>query len=155
MGSADKAIRGQVTRIARGRRVVRACVEALEERRLLTSLGWGDELTLGSGSQPQLHAMDDGGVAVSWTRIEPGSHIVSQHLRRFSALGEEVGSEITISDGPGAIWLADGVVRAGTEGQLGFVPDALMDDPPETKRGLLEAYGRALRDFARRNAERP
>jgi hypothetical protein len=41
--------------------------------------------------------------------------------------------------------LADGVVRPpGDHGPLGFVPDSLMDDPPETKRQLLDAYTRAL-----------
>ena len=42
-----------------------------------------------------------------------------------------------------AIWCADGVVRSG-DGPLGFVPDSLMDDPPETKRRLLSAYDRLL-----------
>jgi hypothetical protein len=52
-----------------------------------------------------------------------------------------------------ALVIADGVVRGGPQGQpgpLGFVPDALMDDPPATKRGLLAACTRLLaeRDFA-------
>jgi glyoxylase-like metal-dependent hydrolase (beta-lactamase superfamily II) len=44
-----------------------------------------------------------------------------------------------------AVVLADGVVRgrAGS-GPLGFVPDGLMDDPPETKRLLLAAFARLL-----------
>jgi hypothetical protein len=49
--------------------------------------------------------------------------------------------------GVGALVLADGVVRGDgrrQEGQLSFVPDALMDDPPQTKRLLLEAYARLL-----------
>ena len=37
-----------------------------------------------------------------------------------------------------ALAVADGVIRYG--GQLGFVPDKLMDEPEETKRGLREAY---------------
>jgi hypothetical protein len=42
-----------------------------------------------------------------------------------------------------AVVIADGVVRApGDEGPLGFVPDTLMDDPPQTRRGLLDAYER-------------
>ena len=40
--------------------------------------------------------------------------------------------------------IADGVVRIGPGAPLGFVPDVLMDDPPETKRALLAAYGRLL-----------
>jgi hypothetical protein len=46
-----------------------------------------------------------------------------------------------------AVAIADGVVRGGPHGQdglLGFVPDALMDDPPATKRGLLDACARLL-----------
>lgn len=46
-----------------------------------------------------------------------------------------------------AVVIADGVVRGGPHGQdglLGFVPDTLMDDPPATKRGLLDACARLL-----------
>ncbi len=39
-----------------------------------------------------------------------------------------------------ALALADTVIRYGEE--LEFVPDALMDEPEETKRGLREALGR-------------
>ena len=42
-----------------------------------------------------------------------------------------------------ALAVADGVIRYG--GQLGFVPDKLMDEPEETKRGLRGAYA-ALAD---------
>jgi hypothetical protein len=46
-----------------------------------------------------------------------------------------------------ALVIADGVVRGGPQGQtgpLGFVPDALMDDPPGTKRHLLGAFAGLL-----------
>ncbi|MGA2320527.1 MAG: hypothetical protein ABSG95_07260 [Solirubrobacteraceae bacterium] len=49
-----------------------------------------------------------------------------------------------------AVVFADGVVRGGPQGQtgpLGFVPDALMDDPPGTKRHLLNAFARLLREL--------
>jgi hypothetical protein len=49
-----------------------------------------------------------------------------------------------------AIAFADGVVRGGPEGQtgsLGFVPDMLMDDPPQTKQHLLDAFARLLADL--------
>jgi hypothetical protein len=39
--------------------------------------------------------------------------------------------------------IADGLVRWEPDDPLGFVPDSLMDDPPETRRGLLDAF-RAL-----------
>ncbi len=45
-----------------------------------------------------------------------------------------------------ALLMADGVVRAGS-GELGFVPDSLMDDPPATKRALLEAIERLLAEL--------
>jgi hypothetical protein len=42
----------------------------------------------------------------------------------------------------GALACADGVVEwAGVDG-LAFVPDQLMDDPPQTKAGLRSAYAR-------------
>ena len=48
-----------------------------------------------------------------------------------------------------AVAVADGVIRSGGGQELQFVPDWLMDDPEETKRGLREAYRRLLleRDF--------
>ncbi len=49
-----------------------------------------------------------------------------------------------------ALALADGVVRGaphGRPGPLGFVPDSLMDDPPATKQGLLEACARLLAEL--------
>lgn len=39
-----------------------------------------------------------------------------------------------------ALACADGVVRRRGGEALGFVPDFLMDDPEETKRGLRDAY---------------
>jgi hypothetical protein len=49
-----------------------------------------------------------------------------------------------------ALVMADAVVRGGQHGQggpLGFVPDSLMDDPPATKRGLLDACERLLAEL--------
>jgi hypothetical protein len=40
----------------------------------------------------------------------------------------------------GALACADGVVRWGKAESLDFVPDSLMDDPADTKRGLIAAY---------------
>jgi hypothetical protein len=42
-----------------------------------------------------------------------------------------------------ALACADGVVR-GDGGELGFVPDFLMDDPERTKEGLRASYRRLL-----------
>jgi hypothetical protein len=49
-----------------------------------------------------------------------------------------------------ALVLADGVVKGGPyggDGPLGWVPDSLMDEPPETKRGLLAACARVLAEL--------
>jgi hypothetical protein len=43
-----------------------------------------------------------------------------------------------------ALACADGVVRWTGQDELGFVPDALMDDPEDTKAGLRDAYRRLL-----------
>jgi hypothetical protein len=45
-----------------------------------------------------------------------------------------------------ALAVADGIVRWGGGKGLAFVPDSLMDDPAETKQGLLDAY-RTLLDL--------
>jgi hypothetical protein len=51
-----------------------------------------------------------------------------------------------ISHGPGAVAFADGLISAG--GQVDFVPDSLMEDPEDTKRGLRERFrGLLERDF--------
>lgn len=50
--------------------------------------------------------------------------------------------------GARALWLADTIVCGFDEGnRIGFVIDQLMDDPPATKRGLLEAFTRLLSEF--------
>jgi hypothetical protein len=41
-----------------------------------------------------------------------------------------------------ALACADGVVHRDEDGPLGFVPDFLMDNPEDTKRGLRAAYAR-------------
>lgn len=47
-----------------------------------------------------------------------------------------------------ALAVADGAVRMEQEGELGFVPDFLMDDPERTKEGLRDSYRRlAQLDF--------
>ncbi len=50
----------------------------------------------------------------------------------------------------GSLWLADTIVRSPTDpdSRIGWVPDALMDDPPETKRKLLGVFERILQECA-------
>ena len=63
-------------------------------------------------------------------------------------IAHEVGSlapddgALHIANGDGALALADSVMM-DAQG-LGFVPDGLMDDPEETKRGLIVALRRLL-----------
>jgi hypothetical protein len=44
-----------------------------------------------------------------------------------------------IALGDGAVAFADGLIRPDG-GPLGFVPDQYMDDPPATKRGLMDSF---------------
>jgi hypothetical protein len=48
-----------------------------------------------------------------------------------------------------AIWVADTIVRSPTDpaGRIGWVPDSLMDDPEETKNGLLKAFSEVLENY--------
>lgn len=66
--------------------------------------------------------------------VAPGvvAHEVGVLTREETALHVEAG--------PGALAVADGVIR-GDDGQLGFVSDQLLgDDPAAIRRGLGEAY---------------
>ncbi len=49
----------------------------------------------------------------------------------------------------GALWVGDTVVRSPSEesSRIGWVPDSLMDDPGETRHGLLEAFSRVLEHY--------
>ncbi len=53
-----------------------------------------------------------------------------------------------------ALWFADSVVRspnADADEPLGFVPDALMDDPSDTKRSILDRVSILLDRYAVEN----
>lgn len=97
---------------------VRAGLHQFTHGEPVTAFDFGDELPGG------LRAIEIGGLCPDDTAL---------YLPRLSA-----------------IWFADGVVSGGPRGQnapLGFVPDSLMDDPPETRRQLLAALERVLRDY--------
>lgn len=51
-------------------------------------------------------------------------------------------------DSAAAIWVGDTIVRSPTdpESRIGWVTDSLMDDPEQTKDGLLQAFSEALDD---------
>jgi glyoxylase-like metal-dependent hydrolase (beta-lactamase superfamily II) len=78
--------------------------------------------------------------------FDPGEHLPG------GLVGIEIGGlcpDETALEFPAgrALFVADGVVRAAQDqGPLGFVPDSLMDDPPETRQKLLDAYRRVLRE---------
>ncbi|HEX3803795.1 MAG TPA: hypothetical protein VHV75_13230 [Solirubrobacteraceae bacterium] len=48
-----------------------------------------------------------------------------------------------------AIWVADTIVRSPTDqaSRIGWVPDSLMGDPEQTKRGLLDAFSNVLEHY--------
>src|SRR4051812_14688646 len=71
----------------------------------------------------------------------PAPHVTV--LAVGAILPDEVALHVAI--GPGAVAVADGVIRAA-DGRLGFVPDALLvddpDDAPGVKAGLHASYAR-------------
>ena len=87
-----------------------------------------------------------------WQRYEPGDELAP------GVTAVEVGAiapdetALHIAHGPGAVAIADGLIKADGEGSLEFVPDFLMGDDPETVktglrdslRGLLERDWDAL-----------
>lgn len=88
-----------------------------------------------------LYDLHDGPVRV--TGFAPGDEVAP------GLVAHEVGvlcpdeSALHLAIGPGALAVADGVIRAGDDGALGFVPDSLLgDDPVRIRRGLAAAYRR-------------
>lgn len=82
--------------------------------------------------------LEDAPVAVQGFRfgdeLAPG--IVAHRVAAICP--EETALHLAI--GPGALAVADGVIRDG-DGRLAFVPDVLLgDDPERVKRGLADAY---------------
>lgn len=80
------------------------------------------------------------------TGFDPGERLAGD-LIAFE-IGGLCPDETALHSAPArTLWLADAFVRNPSEEHsdvLGFVPDTLMDDPPETKRQLLAALTRAL-----------
>ena len=83
-----------------------------------------------------LHAFEgpDGPTAVGYGWEEEVAENVTAH--EVGALSPDEGA-LHIAVGPGALAFADTIVA--DERGLGFVPDSLMDDPEETKRGIVAA----------------
>jgi hypothetical protein len=94
---------------------------------------------------------------------EAGLHAFrdDQHVQGF-AFGEQITpgvralkvavltpeeTAVHLSGGGGALAFADAVIR-GRHGELGFVPDSLLGDDPQTIRaGLREAFSRLAREL--------
>ncbi len=69
-------------------------------------------------------------------RLSP--HVTAQEVDAISA--DDAALHIEVDDG--VLAFADGIIHMGEE--IGFVPDAYMDDPEETKRGVVAAVERLL-----------
>jgi hypothetical protein len=91
-------------------------------------------------------------------RFEVPVYCVRQGLHEFGddrpVTGFEFGDELPggivtreiggICPDEGALYLSGREAIVFADGPLGFVPDSLMDDPPGTRRALLDAYRRVL-----------
>lgn len=53
-----------------------------------------------------------------------------------------------LSQSASALWVGDTIVRSATDpsARIGWVTDSLMDDPEQTRAGLLQAFGEVLAD---------
>ncbi len=93
-----------------------------------------------------LHAFEDDQPVVAY---EPGDSLpgglIAVHVGVLSPDDGGLYHEVS-----GSLWLADTIVRSATDpdARIGWVLDALMDDPPETKRRLLEVFERILDEYA-------
>jgi hypothetical protein len=88
-----------------------------------------------------LHAFEGPGtpIAVGYGWEEEIAENVTAH--EVGSLAPDEGA-LHIAVGPGALAFGDTIVA--DERGLGFVPDSLMDDPEETKRGIVAAIGPLL-----------
>lgn len=92
-----------------------------------------------------LHQFSDGQPVVGYA---PGDELPAG-LRAFvigSLSPDEDGLFLELAS---ALWVGDTIVRSATDpaSRIGWVIDSLMDDPEETKEGLLQAFGGVLADY--------
>lgn len=92
-----------------------------------------------------LHEFADEGPSVTDFRFGDELRPGVEALEVAAITPEETALHIAV--GAGALAFADGIIRYG--GEIGFVPDFLLDDDPEAvKRGVRESMRRLLgRDF--------
>jgi hypothetical protein len=92
-----------------------------------------------------LHAFTQGQPVTGYAPAEelPGGLVAVQ----VGALSPDDGG--LYREASSALWLADTAIRspADPDARIGWVPDWLMDDPPDTKRGLIAAFERVLGQF--------
>jgi hypothetical protein len=92
---------------------------------------------------------DEDGLDRPFEKYEPGDEVAPGVTA--VAIGELAPDEsaLHIAHGPGAVAIADGVIRAQGDAPLGFVPDFLMGEQPDrVKDGLRESFrGLLTRDW--------
>jgi len=92
-----------------------------------------------------LHRFTDGQPVVGY---QPGAELPGG-LRAFVVGSLSPDEDGLYSESAAAIWVADTIVRSPTDpsGRIGWVTDSLMDDPEQTKAGLLQAFSEVLADY--------
>jgi hypothetical protein len=92
-----------------------------------------------------LHAFTDGQPVVAY---EPGDELPGG-LVPFVIDSLSPDEDGLFLESAAAIWVGDTLVRSplDTGSRIGWVPDSLMDDPDETKAGLLQAFSEVLDDY--------
>lgn len=92
-----------------------------------------------------LHAFTDGQPVLAY---EPGDELPGGLVAlEIDVLSPDEGG--LWLESAGALWVADTLVRSCTDpgSRVGWVLDSLMDDPGETKAGLLRAFGAVLDEY--------
>jgi hypothetical protein len=92
-----------------------------------------------------LHRFTDGEPVVGY---EPGDELPGG-LRPFVIGSLSPDEDGLYLESAAALWVADTIVRSPTDAasRIGWVADSLMDDPEETKDGLLQAFSEVLADY--------
>jgi hypothetical protein len=92
-----------------------------------------------------LHRFTDGEPVVGY---EPGDELPGG-LRPFVIGSLSPDEDGLYLESAAALWVADTIVRSPTDAasRIGWVADSLMDDPEETKDGLLRAFSEVLADY--------
>jgi len=92
-----------------------------------------------------LHQFTDGQPVVGY---QPGDELPGG-LRAFVIGSLSPDEDGLYLESASAMWVGDTIVRSPTDpaSRIGWVTDSLMDDPEETKAGLLQAFSEVLDDY--------